>query len=87
MIIDNRKVFNVEVSSGDLIKMISKEPSELVKTDDGKLVILNFFNGEQFVGLFKGIENGEILLKSREQFQLSTIGLPYNNLQTVLLEL
>ena len=88
MIIDNRMVFNVEMISGNVVKMVTKEPSELENTTNGKLVILNFFNGELFVGLFNGIDNGEILLKSPGlKINKATIGLPYNKLQTVLSEL
>ena len=48
-------------------EMIMKEPSDL---EDGHLVMLNLINGEQYTGIFDGLDgDDEILLKSLESDQ------------------
>ena len=51
-------------------EMIIKEPSDLEDLEDGHIVMLNLKNGEQYTGIFDGLdEYNEILLKSLESDQ------------------
>lgn len=60
---------------------ILKNPADLKNCPVDNEVILVFDSGEDYTGIFKGIdESGEIILKSLESPQ--QIGLPFNRLDS-----
>lgn len=58
------------------IQMELKEPNEIENCEEGKAVMLNLRNGETYNGIFKGMNDDEIVLGSLSGN--NTIGLKLN---------
>ena len=63
-------------------KAVFKNPDELYECEKGTEVILVFDSGEEYTGIFNGLDDDEIILKSTQSED--TIGLPYNRLKFFL---
>ena len=46
------------------IEMLLKSPSEIDDCEEGKAIVLNLRNGETYTGIFKGVDDEEIMLGS-----------------------
>lgn len=46
------------------IEMISKETYEIEDCEIGKVIILNICNGETYTGVFKGMDNDDVMIGS-----------------------
>jgi len=55
-----------------------KEPKDLQNCPDGNEVNLFFGNGDEYCGLYRGLDGNEIILQSTES--TNRIGLPFNKL-------
>mgnify|MGYP001768400344 CR=1 FL=1 len=73
---------NFNESSSSEIGYTRKDASELEDCEEGKFVILYFFNGEVYKGIFRGFDDDDIMLKTKYiGDKMRTIGLPYNMLK------
>jgi hypothetical protein len=61
---------------------ILREKTDIKDLEEGKEVSLTFDNGTEYVGIFKGIDGDEILLKSTISSHI--IGLPLNRLESYI---
>lgn len=59
-----------------------RNANEIENLEEGKEVILFFANGEQYTGIFKGLIDEQIILKSLKSD--TRIGLPLNMLELFL---
>ncbi|MFA5433162.1 MAG: hypothetical protein WC319_09925 [Candidatus Paceibacterota bacterium] len=59
-----------------------RDAKEIENLEEGKEVVLLFANGEEYTGIFKGLDDEEIILKALESE--SMIGLPLNMLNGYL---
>ena len=59
-----------------------RDAKEIENLEEGKEVVLLFANGEEHTGVFKGLDDEEIILKALESE--SMIGLPLNMLNGYL---
>ena len=71
----------IEVEFIDKVKatLELKDKNQLEDCENGKRVMLNFLNGETYIGFFKGIDEEEIILQSISK--KNTVGLPFNLLK------
>jgi sRNA-binding regulator protein Hfq len=56
-----------------------RDAKEIGNLEEGKEVVLLFVNGEQYTGIFKGLDDEDILLKALNSDDM--IGLPLNMLK------
>lgn len=61
---------------------ILRDKSEIKNMKIGKDIILHFINGEEYRGLFYGVDDSEIILKSQKTGY--KIGLPIDRLKLFL---
>lgn len=59
-----------------------RDSTEIENLEEGKEVVLFFSNGEEYTGIFKGIDDDLIMLKSLDSEMM--IGLPLNGLKCFL---
>lgn len=59
-----------------------RDAEEIENLEEGKEVVLIFANGEEYTGIFKGLDDEQIILKALDSE--SMIGLPLNMLKSYL---
>ena len=59
-----------------------RDAEEIENLEEGKEVVLLFVNGEEYTGIYKGLDDDQIILKSLDSD--SMIGLPLNMLKGYL---
>jgi hypothetical protein len=72
-------ILNLEYD-GKEYKVEKKEPFEIEECEEGKFVSLHFKNGEEYNGIFRGMDEDDIVLGSVSSCQ--RIGLPLHLLET-----
>jgi len=63
---------------GKTKKALIKDAKEINNIEEGKEVVLFFNSGQEYTGIFKGLDDDQILLKSLNSEH--TIGLPKDRL-------
>ena len=59
-----------------------RDAEEIENLEEGKEVVLMFDNGDEYTGIFKGLDDEQIILKALESD--SMIGLPLSRLKGYL---
>lgn len=79
LIIDMKTTIDIEFIDKVKATLEIKDKSKLEDCENDKRVMLNFLNGESYIGFFKGIDEEEIILQSI--LRNNTVGLPLNMLK------